>query len=109
MVWSAAGRAGARAAGRCRPSRCPKRSRRRKRPRCAVLELKNLTKRFGGNAAVNEVSTTIARGKINAIIGPNGAGKTTLFNLIGGVIKPTSGSMTYEGLDIVPLRTDQVA
>jgi branched-chain amino acid transport system ATP-binding protein len=74
-----------------------------------VLELKNLSKRFGGNAAVNEVTTTIERGKINAIIGPNGAGKTTLFNLIGGVIKPTSGSMTFEGLDISPLRTDQVA
>jgi len=74
-----------------------------------VLEIKNLTKRFGGNAAVNDVSTVIERGKINAIIGPNGAGKTTFFNLIGGVIKPTSGSMTFEGLDIVPLRTDQVA
>jgi len=74
-----------------------------------VLEIRNLTKRFGGNAAVNDVSTTIERGKINAIIGPNGAGKTTFFNLIGGVIKPTSGSMTFEGRDIVPLRTDEVA
>ena len=74
-----------------------------------MLEIKNLTKRFGGNAAVNEVSTTIEAGKINAIIGPNGAGKTTFFNLIGGVIKPTSGSMSFEGRDIGPLRTDEVA
>jgi branched-chain amino acid transport system ATP-binding protein len=74
-----------------------------------VLEIKNLTKRFGGNYAVNDVSTTVERGKINAIIGPNGAGKTTFFNLVAGVHPATSGSIVYEGQDITHLRTDQVA
>jgi branched-chain amino acid transport system ATP-binding protein len=74
-----------------------------------MLEIKNLTKRFGGLAAVNDVSTVIERGKINAIIGPNGAGKTTFFNLISGVHKPTSGTITFDGTDVTNLRTDQVA
>jgi ABC-type Na+ transport system ATPase subunit NatA len=47
-----------------------------------VLEIRNLSKRFGGLAAVNDVTVTIEKGKVNAIIGPNGAGKTTFFNLI---------------------------
>jgi branched-chain amino acid transport system ATP-binding protein len=74
-----------------------------------VLEIAHLTKRFGGLAAVNDVSTTIERGKINAIIGPNGAGKTTFFNLIAGIHPSTSGSISFEGRDITGLRTDQVA
>jgi len=74
-----------------------------------VLKIEHLTKRFGGNAAVNNVSTTVEEGKINAIIGPNGAGKTTFFNLISGVHKPTSGTITYLGRDITTLRTDSVA
>jgi branched-chain amino acid transport system ATP-binding protein len=74
-----------------------------------VLEIRKLTKRFGGNVAVNDVSTTIERGKVNAIIGPNGAGKTTFFNLVSGVHTPSSGSIVFEGHDITPLRTDQVA
>jgi branched-chain amino acid transport system ATP-binding protein len=74
-----------------------------------VLEITNLTKRFGGNVAVHSVSTTIARGKVNAIIGPNGAGKTTFFNLIAGVHPSSEGSIVFEGRDITHLRTDQVA
>ena len=74
-----------------------------------MLEVRSLTKRFGGLSAVSEVTTTIERGRINAIIGPNGAGKTTLFNLISGAIAPTSGSITFEGRDITHLRSDQVA
>ncbi len=74
-----------------------------------MLEVRNLTKRFGGLSAVSEVTATIERGRINAIIGPNGAGKTTFFNLISGVIAPTSGSITFEGRDITHLRADQVA
>jgi len=74
-----------------------------------MLEIRNLTKRFGGLAAVNDVSTTIERGKINAIIGPNGAGKTTFFNLVAGTINPTTGSISYQGRDITDLRADQVA
>lgn len=74
-----------------------------------MLEIRNLTKRFGGLAAVNDVSTTIERGKINAIIGPNGAGKTTFFNLIAGTHRATSGTITFEGRDVTALRADQVA
>ena len=74
-----------------------------------MLEIDNLTKRFGGNAAVNGVSTSIEQGKINAIIGPNGAGKTTFFNLISGVHLPSEGTITFEGRDITTMRTDEVA
>ena len=74
-----------------------------------MLKVEHLTKKFGGNVAVNDVSTTVERGKINAIIGPNGAGKTTFFNLISGVHKPTSGTLTFEGKDITTLRTDEIA
>ena len=74
-----------------------------------MLEIHHLSKRFGGLAAVNDVSTTIEEGKINAIIGPNGAGKTTFFNLISGVHLPTSGTITFKGTDVTNLRTDQVA
>jgi branched-chain amino acid transport system ATP-binding protein len=74
-----------------------------------VLEIRNLTKRFGGLAAVNDVSTTIEAGKINAIIGPNGAGKTTFFNLISGVHRASSGRIVFKGEDVTELRADQVA
>lgn len=74
-----------------------------------MLKIDHLTKRFGGLAAVNDVSTTVEAGKINAIIGPNGAGKTTFFNLISCVHRPTSGTITFEGRDVTALRTDQVA
>ncbi|WP_305806752.1 ABC transporter ATP-binding protein [Stenotrophomonas sp. YIM B06876] len=74
-----------------------------------MLKIDRLTKRFGGLAAVNDVSTTIEAGKINAIIGPNGAGKTTFFNLISCVHRPSSGTITFEGRDVTSLRTDQVA
>ena len=74
-----------------------------------MLEARSLTKRFGGNVAVNAVSTVIERGKVNAIIGPNGAGKTTFFNLIAGVHPASEGSILFEGRDITHLRTDQVA
>ena len=74
-----------------------------------MLEIHNLTKRFGGLAAVNDVTTTIERGKINAIIGTNGAGKTTFFNLVSGVHLPTSGRISFEGQDVTRLRADQMA
>lgn len=74
-----------------------------------MLEIHRLTKRFGGLAAVREVSTTIESGTIHAIIGPNGAGKTTLFNLISGALRPTSGRIVYEGREVAGLRADQMA
>ena len=74
-----------------------------------MLKIDRLTKKFGGLAAVNGVSTTIEEGKINAIIGPNGAGKTTFFNLIASTHRPTSGTITFGGRDVTALRPDQVA
>ena len=74
-----------------------------------MLKIDHLTKRFGGLTAVNDVSTTVETGRINAIIGPNGAGKTTFFNLISGTHPPTSGTITFDGQDVTTLRTDQVA
>jgi branched-chain amino acid transport system ATP-binding protein len=74
-----------------------------------VLEIRNLTKSFGGLTAVHDVSTRIDEGKVNAIIGPNGAGKTTFFNLVSGSLAPTSGSIAYRDRDITGLRADQVA
>ena len=74
-----------------------------------MLKIEHLTKRFGGLAAVNDVSTTIEAGKINAIIGPNGAGKTTFFNLISSTHRPSSGTITFNGQDVTSLRPDQVA
>ena len=74
-----------------------------------MLEIRNLTRRFGGLAAINNVSTTVAQGKIHAIIGPNGAGKTTFFNLVSGMQQPTSGTVHFEGRNVTHLRADQIA
>ena len=74
-----------------------------------MLEIQNLTKRFGGLTAVHDISISFEKNKINAIIGPNGAGKTTFFNLISGAIPPTSGKIVFDGQDVTGLRADQVA
>ncbi|MGE0565895.1 MAG: ABC transporter ATP-binding protein [Pseudolabrys sp.] len=64
-----------------------------------VLELRNLSVRFGGLRAVDDVSFDVARNRITTVIGPNGAGKSTLFNLISGAIKPLGGEVLIEGAD----------
>jgi branched-chain amino acid transport system ATP-binding protein len=73
------------------------------------LETKKLTKKFGGNIAVNNVDFTIEKGKINAIIGPNGAGKSTCFNLISGFHPPSSGNVIFKGTDITKLPANKIA
>jgi branched-chain amino acid transport system ATP-binding protein len=65
----------------------------------AILSAQQLTKRFGGLAAVNEVSVDLFRDRIHAVIGPNGAGKSTLTNLLSGDLPPTSGHITINGTD----------
>jgi branched-chain amino acid transport system ATP-binding protein len=65
-----------------------------------LLSAKSLVKRFGGLAAVNDVSVDLWRGRIHAVIGPNGAGKSTLTNLLSGDLPPTSGTITLGGADV---------
>jgi len=65
-----------------------------------LLEVDNVTKRFGGLVALRKVSLYVERGEIVGLIGPNGAGKTTLFNVIAGTYKPEEGSIRFEGRDV---------
>lgn len=74
-----------------------------------LLEAKALTRRFGGLVAVNNVSFTVNKNEIFGLIGPNGAGKTTLFNLITGLLQPSSGQLLYQGEEIAKLRPHQIA
>ncbi len=74
-----------------------------------LLEVRNLSKRFGGLQAVGDVSFDVAEGSVKAVIGPNGAGKTTLFNLISGVTPPDTGAVTFHGRAIQGRPPHQVA
>lgn len=74
-----------------------------------LLETKNLTRRFGGLVAVNDVSLKIRQGDSLGLIGPNGAGKTTLFNLLMGMIRPNAGKITLLGKNITHARPHTVA
>lgn len=72
-----------------------------------VLHVSNLTKRFGGIIAVNNVSLKVSKGEVVGLIGPNGSGKTTLVNLVSGFYKPDSGKVVFEGIDITKMRADE--
>ncbi|MBL1178855.1 ABC transporter ATP-binding protein [Pantanalinema sp. GBBB05] len=74
-----------------------------------MLEARELTRRFGGLIAVNQVSFTVSQGEIFGLIGPNGAGKTTLFNLVTGLIQPSSGQMLHRNEKISRQRPYQIA
>jgi branched-chain amino acid transport system ATP-binding protein len=71
----------------------------------ALLTVQGLTKQFQGLRAVDNVDLTVARGTVHGLIGPNGAGKTTLFNMISGLLPPTSGSLTFAGASLDGLST----
>jgi branched-chain amino acid transport system ATP-binding protein len=74
----------------------------------SILSAKNVTKRFGGLTAVDNLSVEIKENSISSIIGPNGAGKTTFFNCVTGFYKPEEGTITFDGQEIQGLSPDQV-
>jgi len=74
-----------------------------------LLELQNVTIRFGGLVAVDRLDLRVKRGKIRALIGPNGAGKSTVFNAVTGIYRPTGGKIFFNGEDITHLKPYAVA
>jgi len=74
-----------------------------------MLEIRGLTKYFGGLAAVSELDLSINQGEMVGLIGPNGAGKTTAFNLITGFLRPTRGRITFDGKDITGQKPHSIA
>ena len=72
-----------------------------------LLQVENVTKRFGQLAAVDGVTITVERGELRAIIGPNGAGKTTFFNLLSGLTRPTSGKVYFADEDVTWLPAEK--
>ena len=74
----------------------------------SLLSLNDLTKRFGGVLAVDDVSFEVEAGSIMGLIGPNGAGKTTVFNLITGIYRPDNGEIGFDGRSLVGLPTHTI-
>lgn len=74
-----------------------------------LLEVREVSKSFGGVHAVDQVSLSVAEGSIQGIIGPNGAGKTTFFNLVAGAFRPDSGSITVAGRDLTGMSASRIA
>lgn len=74
-----------------------------------LLTAQNLTIRFGGLTAVNEVEFSVDEGRVVGLIGPNGSGKTTFFNLLTGIYRPTRGQIVYQGENVVGLPAFQIA
>ena len=73
-----------------------------------ILDVRGVTKRFGGVIALNEVDLLVPRGAIIGLIGPNGAGKTTLFNVVTGLVRPDGGRMIFDGGSLVGLRPNAI-
>jgi branched-chain amino acid transport system ATP-binding protein len=74
-----------------------------------LLEIHGISKRFGGLAALNDVSAEVGRGEIVGLIGPNGAGKTTLFSTLVGLHRPNAGTIRLNGQNLVGLKPHKVA
>ena len=73
-----------------------------------VLDIRELTKRFGGLNAISELELHIDQGEIVSVIGPNGAGKTTMFNLITGLYEPDRGQILFDGHNLVGFKPNQI-
>jgi branched-chain amino acid transport system permease protein len=69
----------------------------------AALEVRGLSKYFGGLKAVDDVDFTVRRGAVHALIGPNGSGKTTTLNVVSGLYRPTAGRIVVDGVDVTGL------
>ena len=74
-----------------------------------ILETRNLTKRFGGLTAVDNLNLALPGGRLHAIIGPNGAGKTTFFNLVSGLLNADEGCVLFRGRDITGLKPHEIS
>jgi branched-chain amino acid transport system ATP-binding protein len=74
-----------------------------------MIEVRGITKVFGGVTALEDVTFTMGKGAITGVIGPNGAGKTTLFNIVSGIYHQTSGTVLLEGNDVSNLPPEQLA
>jgi branched-chain amino acid transport system ATP-binding protein len=74
-----------------------------------LLDIRNMTKRFGGLTAVRDLSFKVRKGQIKAIIGPNGAGKTTVFNMVSGLLQPSEGERLFKGESIEGLMPHEIA
>src|SRR5690606_14210291 len=75
----------------------------------SLLQVRDLKKAFGGNVAVDGIQFDLHAGEFLALIGPNGAGKTTTFNMVGGQLAPTAGSVRLEGQELVGLAPRRIA
>lgn len=80
-----------------------------RRDNMALLDVKGLSKNFGGLVAVDSVDLSIDEGQIVSVIGPNGAGKTTFFNMISGLVTPSAGDIVFDGKKINNLTPEKVA
>ena len=74
-----------------------------------ILKTEHLTMKFGGLRAVDSVDMSVEKGTVHALIGPNGAGKTTLFNVVTGLYIPTSGRVTFNGIDLTKKKSHHIA
>ena len=74
-----------------------------------ILQTRDLSRRFGALAAVDSVSLAFERGRVHAVIGPNGAGKSTFLNVLSGELRPTSGSVSYRGIDITRAPPERIS
>lgn len=75
----------------------------------SLLSVRNLTKRFGGNIAVQGISFDLQPGELLALIGPNGAGKSTTFNMVGGQLPASSGSVVFDGTEVLGMPSRRIA
>ena len=75
----------------------------------SLLEFKNVTLKFGGLTAVNDLSFSVKEGEVFAIVGPNGAGKSTVFNLISRFYNPYAGAIRFDGHDLLQVKPSAVA